>query len=171
MTPDYKRVASRDVISAMWLELQNAGLFVANDYFADGFTNALIPIFPSQQIPEMNNLLPGKPYLTYNVQQKQTGVSWWMSEELISFEIISRNGAEIQSIVNFLIDLFRRYDQSAGDINVQLTPNSPFKFMFFRLDSADGVQPFTDEGGFMSGDISVSYAYVRDLDPITGRYA
>jgi hypothetical protein len=171
MTPDYTKVASRDVINAMWLELQNAGLFKASDYFADGFTDALIPIFPAQQIPEMNNLLPGKPYFTYDIQQKQTGVSWWMSEEVIMLEIISRNGAQIQAITNFLVDLFRRYDQSAGDINVQLTPNSPFKFMYFRLDSADPVQSFTDEGGFMSGDISISYAYVRDLDPITGRYA
>lgn len=171
MTADYTRVASYDIIGAIWTELKNANILSENDYMAEGFFEALVPIFPAQQIPEMNNMLPGKPYLTYDISQKNYGVQWWLSEESIFLEVISRNGAQIQTIINFLIDIFRRYDESARDINIELTPNSPFRFLWFKLESADPVQSFKDEGGFMSGTISIGYAYTRDLDPITGRYA
>lgn len=170
MTIDYTKVASYDVIHAMWIELQASGLFNINDYYADGFTDPLVPIFPSQQIPEMNNLLPGKPYITYDIQQRHTGVQFWMSQETIILEIISRKNGEVQAITNFLVDLFRRYDKTAIDINDELIAGSPFKFFFFKIDSADPVQPFSDEGGYMSGDLVVSYAYTRQIDGGTGRY-
>ena len=66
MTVDYSRVAVYDVRNAMWLELQNANLFNSRDYTAEGFNDPLVPIIPSQQVPEFNNLLPGKTYITYH---------------------------------------------------------------------------------------------------------
>ena len=170
MTTDYTKVASYDVVEAIWTQLRDAGILNESDYFADGFTDALIPIFPSQQIPEMNNLLPGKTYLTYDISQRNYGVQWWISDESLQLDIISRNAAQVQTISNFLTDLFRRYDDTAKDINLQLSNSSPFRFLSFRVDSSDPVQPFTDEGGYMSGSISFSYTYTRDLNPVTGRY-
>jgi hypothetical protein len=164
MTTDYTHVAAYDVRNFIWSELQNSGLLKATDYIADGFNEPLIPIIPSQQVPEFNNLLPGKTYITYNVAQKNYGVQWWVSEENFVMEVVSRNTAQIQTIINFLIDLFRRYDLSAGDLNVSLVSGSPFKFLWFRLDTSDPVQPFIDEGGFMSGDLSVVYGYTREVD-------
>jgi hypothetical protein len=170
MTADYTRVASYDVRNAMWLELQRAGILSASDYMTTGFTQPLVPIIPSQQVPEFNNLLPGKTYITYDIVQKNYGVQWWISEESIILEIISRNAAQIQTITNFLIDLFRRYDLSANDINTETISGSPFKFLYFKLESANPVQPFKDEGGFMSGDLSIGYAYTREVDQGTGRF-
>lgn len=171
MTADYTKLAVYDVTDAIWRELQGAGILSSNDYFADGFNYPLTPIFPAQQIPEMNNLLPGKPYITYDISQRNYGVQWWIQEESIFLEIISRNAGQIQTIINFLIDVFRRYDESARDVNINLVNGSPFKFLFFNLETADPVQPFTDEGGYMSGTLSIRYSYVRDLDHITGRFA
>ena len=79
------------------------------------------------------------------------------------------------AISNLLTDLFRRYELSAADINdVAYAANSPFKFLYFRLESANPVQPFLDEGGYMSGDFSVVYTYTREVDEgtinNTGRY-
>lgn len=171
MTADYTRLASYEIVDIIWAELQNVGLFDSSDYIPDGFSEPLVPIFPAQQIPEMNNLLPGKAYFTYDIAQKNKGVQWWMSEETIVIDIVSRNTAEIQTVINFLTDLFRRYDESATTVNFQLSSDSPFKYMFFKLESSDPVQPFTDEGGYMVGTMSVVYSYVRTLDPITGRFA
>ena len=168
---DYTKLAVYDVRNILWEELQDANLIDPNDYYADGFLEALVPIIPAQQVPEFNNLLPGKTYLTYDVSARNTGVAWWLSEETITLDIVSVNPQEIQTIINLITDVFRRYDDSAKEANLKLAANSPFTFKFFRLESADPVQTFENEGGLMNGTISVVYSYTRDLNPLTGRYA
>jgi len=174
MTIDYSKVAVFDVRNAIWAQLQSSKLLNSNDYIADGFNTPLVPIIPSQQVPEFNNLLPGKTYITYDIVQRNTGVQWWISEETMIMQIVSRSNSEILSISNFLTDLFRRYELSAADVNdVAHAAGSPFKFLYFRLESASPIQPFIDEGGFMSGDFSCVYAYTRQVDEginNTGRY-
>jgi hypothetical protein len=171
MTPDYTKVASYDVRSFLWSQLQSSGLFNAATYTADGFTTPLIPILPAQQVPEFNNLLPGKTYIIYDVAQSHArNTNFWMFEESMTFEITSRNPTEIQTIVNFFIDLFRRYEKSATDINVTLVAGSKFNFLWFAVDSADPVQSFQNEGGFMNGVVTIRYAYTREIDGGTGRY-
>lgn len=174
MTVDYSRVAAFDVRSAMWAELQRVGLLDPQDYYADGLPDPIVPIIPSQQVPELNNLLAGKTYLTYDIIQKNYGVQWWISEESMVLQIFSRDNKKILAISNFLTDLFRRYELSARDINdVAHAANSPFKFLYFRLESANPVQPFIDEGGNMGGDFAIAYTYTREVDEginNTGRY-
>lgn len=167
---DYSYVASYDVRKVLLQELQDKNLIDLNDYIADGFNTPLKPIIPAQQVPEFNNLLPGKTYIIYDIQQVHTGVQWWMSQEIITFDVVSRDPAEIQTIINLITDLFRRYDLSARDFNLALVPGSPYNYHFFRLDSADPVQAFANEGGFMNGIISIAYAYTRSVDNQTGRY-
>jgi hypothetical protein len=167
---DYTYVAAYDVRNVLWKELQDEGFFEINDYYADGFAEPLLPIIPSQQVPEFNNLLPGKTYIVYDILQKNFGVQWWMSQETITFEITSTSQPEIQSLINFIIDLFRRYDTSAGEVNLKIDPASPYTFHYFKLVSADPVQSFQTEGGFMTGVVTIDYSYSRDLDPVTGRY-
>ena len=89
MTVDYTKVAVYDVRSVLWSELQAANLLDPTDYYADGFIDPLIPIIPAQQIPEFNNLLPGKTYIVYDVVQRNVGVGWWMSEETLTLDIVS----------------------------------------------------------------------------------
>lgn len=167
---NYKYVASYDIRKALLNELIDKNLIDLNDYYADGFQDALEPIIPAQQVPEFNNLLPGKTYIIYDVVQRNTGVAWWMSEETITFDITSRSQTEIQTFINLITDVFRRYDRAAKDVNMVLSPTSPYIYYYFKIDSADPVQAFMDEGGFMSGLVSVTYSYSRELDPDTGRY-
>lgn len=174
MSIDYFKIAAFDVRNAMWEALKNAKLLDPQDYYADGISEPLIPIIPSQQIPEFNNLLPGKTYITYDIIQKNYGVQWWISEESMTMQIVSRSNSQILAISNFLTDLFRRYELSARDINdVAHLAGSPFKFLYFRLETASPTQPFIDEGGYMSGDFSIVYTYTREVDEgidNTGKY-
>jgi hypothetical protein len=167
---NYKYVASYDVRKMLLNELQAHNLYDPNDYYADGFENSLDPIIPAQQVPEFNNLLPGKTYIIYDIVQRYTSTQWWMSEETITFDITSRNQSEIQTIINFITDVFRRFDLAARDVNLTLSPSSPYIYHYFKLESADPVQAFQDEGGFMSGIISITYGYTREVDSSTGRY-
>lgn len=170
MTVDYKYVASYDIRKALLNELQNKEIININEYIADGFNLPLEPVIPAQQVPEFNNLLPGKTYIIYDVAQRNMGVQWWLSEETITFDIVSRDPAEIQTIINIAVDLFRRYDLSAREINLSLSSNSPYVYHYFRIESADPVQAFSNEGGFMNGMISIAYSYTREVDYLTGRY-
>lgn len=167
---DYTYVASYDVRKALLNELQSKGIIDLNDYIADGFDSALEPVIPAQQVPEFNNLLPGKTYIIYDVMQNSMGEQWWLSEETITFDIVSRSQAEIQTIINIATDLFRRYDLSAKEIKAGLVSSSPYEYHYFKVDSADPVQPFVNEGGFMNGVISVTYSYTIEVDYLTGRY-
>lgn len=171
MTTDYTKVASYDVRAFLWAQLQAAGLMSLSSYTADGFTTPLVPIIPAQQVPEFNNLLPGKTYFVYDVAQRHArNTNFWMFEESMTLEITSRDSAEIQTLTNFIIDLFRRYEKTATDVNVSLVAGSKFKYLWFALESADPVQSFQNEGGFMNGVITISYAYTREVDADTGRY-
>lgn len=169
---DYTIVAAYDIRNAIWSELQNKGIFDINDYYPDNFAEPLIPIIPGQQIPELNNLLPGKDFITYDIAQKRINSQWWVTNETMTFMIVSRDNARIITTINFLTDLFRRYDLSAKDINLQLSDGSPFNFLAFTVESSDPIQPFTDEGGYMSGQLTIGYSYTRDItDPYTGKFA
>jgi hypothetical protein len=167
---NYNYVASYDVRKALLNELQSKGIIDLNDYIADGFYDPLEPVIPAQQVPEFNNLLPGKTYIIYDVLQNSMGTQWWLNEETITFDVVSRSQSEIQTIINIAADLFRRYDLSARDIKADLVESSPFEYHYFRVDSADPVQPFANEGGFMNGLISITYSYTREVDYLTGRY-
>ena len=164
MTTNYSYFAVTDVRNAIWQELQNYEILDPQDYYADGFSDPLIPIIPTQQVPEFNNLLPGKTYITYDILQRNHGVQWWISDEDMVMRIISRSNTKILTISNFLTDLFRRYEKTAVDINSYLDSQSPFKFLYFKLESSDPIQPFEDEGGYMSGDFAISYSYTRQVD-------
>lgn len=167
---DYTKVAAYDVRSMLWNELKNADLFSENDYYADGITSPLIPIIPAQQVPEFNNLLPGKTFIIYDVTQRATNVQWWMTQESMNFEVTSVSSSEIQTIINFMVDVFRRYDKSAKEANLQISTSSPFTFHFFRVDGTDPVQSFQTEGSLMAGTMTITYAYSREVDSSTGRY-
>lgn len=166
---DYKYVASYDVRKNLLNELISNNLIDLDNYYADGFISALEPIIPAQQVPEFNNLLPGRTYIIYDVVQRIPTVQWWMQEETITFDVTSRDQSEIQTIINFATDFFRRYDKSAADFNLGLSTDSPYTYHYFKIDSADPVQAFSDEGGFMSGLISITYSYSREVDG-SGRY-
>lgn len=167
---DYKKSAIYEIRDMIWNELLDKGLLDDQDYYADGFTDSLIPIIPAQQVPEFNNLLPGKPYITYDLSVRPYGQAWWICEEVLSLSVISTNAAQIQSIINLIVDLFRRYDKAAKDANEYIDENSVFHYHYFYIENADPIQAFDNEGGFMVGDVSILYAYSRGIDMFTGRY-
>jgi hypothetical protein len=164
----YDQIAAYEIRNAIWTELVSNGMLDVNNYYADGFVDPLIPIIPAQQIPEFNNNLPGKTYIVYDISLKTIPVQYWMFEETMTLDIVSKDSTEIQRIINFLIDTFRRYDRSATEIeNIIMSPT--FIYHYFKIDSADPVQAFQHEGGFMNGTIAISYAYTRETQ-LNGRF-
>jgi hypothetical protein len=167
---DYSKTSSAVVRNYLWDQLKSYNLLNADDYIADGFDVPLIPIIPAQQVPEFNNLIGDKPYIVYDVEvNAYEPDQWWTCQENIMFSIISTDYMKIVSITNAIIDIFRRMDESAVDINNWQQHPLLFKFYNFSINFASYPAPFTEEGGRQIGQIEVVYRYSRDLSS-NGRF-
>ena len=158
---DYNDLAVYAIRNYIWQKLQDSGILKATDYYVDSMGIYLIPIIPSQQIPEFNNLLPGKTYIVYDFEVKAIPVQWWMTEELLTLSAFSQNYATIVQIVNLLNDLFRRYDESAADVNTYLAGTGNFTFHHILINSIFSPEPYTTEGDYQAAQSMMTYSYSR----------
>ncbi|MEY4331328.1 MAG: hypothetical protein RLZZ196_66 [Bacteroidota bacterium] len=158
---DYTKTAASDIRTYVWDAITDSGILDENDYYADGFSENLIPIIPAQQIPEFNNLLPGKTYLIYDYEVQPVPVQWWMTEESMTITAISQNYETLIEINNLMQDLFRRYDESASDVNSYFSADSDFVFHNFSIDSVMSPEPFKTEGDYQISSSTFRYNYSR----------
>jgi hypothetical protein len=92
-----------------------------------------------------------------------------MCEEKVVFTVVSTDFDKIVQITQFIIDLFRRMDESATDINQFDQSNSKFKFFYVALTGASSPTPSDEEGGRQMGEVQITYKYSRFLDE-NGRF-
>jgi hypothetical protein len=165
---DYTKLAVNDLRAYIWENLKSSGLYIESNYYADGFQQPLVPVIPAQELPEFNNLLPGQPFIVYDWEAKPITQDWWMQEEVMLLNVTSMDLDEVNSVMQMLQDLFRRYDLSAYDLNA-FNPNSVFQFHYTAVESIISPEPFKTEGGHVIGQIHILYKYTRKTDS-TGRY-
>ena len=157
----YNNLASADIRQYIWQAIQDEEILSMEDYFVDNIDQALVPIIPSQQVPEFNNLLPGKTYMIYDFEVKPIPVQWWMTEEAFTLTVISQNYEVINQITNLVHDLFRRYDESANDLNRVFGQDSDFIYHHTLIDSVMSPEPFSTEGDYQMASIIFTYNYSR----------
>jgi hypothetical protein len=161
---DYNDLAVFAIRKYIWQKLQDAGILNANDYYVDSLGTYLVPIIPSQQVPEFNNLLPGKTYIVYDFEVKRIPIQWWMTEELLTLAAFSQNYDVLNKIGNLFNDLFRRYDESATDVNTYIASNTNFIFHHILIDSIFSPEPFKNEGDYQAAQTMITYSYSRKTD-------
>jgi len=166
---DYYSLAINEIRLYLWDQLKNAGILKESNYYADGFDTAIIPIIPEQQVPEFNNLLSGQTYIVYQCETLPTDTQWWISHELINFMVYSPRYDEAAAIVNFMTDLFRRYDDSAKDIKTFNIASTNYLYYYSAIQSIKSPIPSEYEGGIKTGYIDVLFCYSRITDP-NGRF-
>ena len=159
---NYDSHAYQDVRQYIWDAVQKAEILDINDYYIDNMALPLVPIIPTQQVPEFNNMLPGKTYMIYDFEVKNVPVQWWMTEEAFTLTVISQNYETINQITNLVHDLFRRYDDSAADLNNFLAGESDFKYHHFMIDSIMSPEPFSTEGDYQMASVIFTYSYSRN---------
>lgn len=166
---DYSSLASSDLRLFIWDQLKSNNILKQSDYYADGFNEPLIPIIPTQQIPEFQNLLPGKLYMTYDTDLLPIEEQWWIVHEVMNLFIISPNFDEITKVMNFLLDLLRRYDESATDVKKSSILSQNFIFHYTAINRIKSPSPMKQEGGLRVGNMSILYCYSRNNNEI-GRF-
>jgi len=167
---DYSKIPANYINKAYWTALKNSGLIDEKDYYVESFEKYVVPIIPAQQVPEFNNLLPGKFYIFYDYETKPSLENWWVTEESLYLNLLSINYDQLNAIMNFTFDYFRRYQKSVGDLESDMGTDNPFKFYYFKVDAILSPEAFKNEGALRMGQIEISYSYSRDIDSENGRF-
>jgi len=170
MTVNYKLDSMLELRKYLWGRMITLGIFDADAYWSDNLGENIIPIFPVQQTPEMNQFLSGKKHIVYDKIGVSYDTLWLICTEQILFTVYSTDFSEINEIRNFMIDEFRRMDESAKDINKSAGFNSEkFKFHSIYVADMSPTAPSEELQGFYSADIILEAQYSRSTNS-SGRY-
>lgn len=177
MPANYKLDAMLELRKYIWYKLQTEGIFDPDNYYSDNIAETLVPIVPVQQLADMNQFLSGKTHIVYDKIGVSYDTLWLICNEQILFTVYSTDVSEINQIRNFMIDEFRRMDDSARDINNFTTSlfeevgANPDKFKFHSIYVSDmsPTEPSEELQGFYSADIILEVQYSRSTDS-SGRY-
>lgn len=166
---NYKIDVTSDIRKYLWDELIKKSIFDEDEYYSDNINEKLIPIIPVQQSPEFSQFLSGKKHIVYD----KVGIGyedlWAICSEQVMFTIYSPDISEINEIRNFIVDLFRRMDDSASDINKSDVISNKFKFHTIYISDMSPIAPSEELQGFLAGEIILEVKYSRELDD-KGRY-
>jgi hypothetical protein len=167
---NYKLDAMFEIRKFLWNRLSGLGIFNENDYYSDSLGEALVPIVPVQQQPEMNQFLSGKKHIVYDKVGMSYENNWMICCEQILLTLYSPDLLDIVEIRNFLTDEFRRMDESAKDVNKWARLSDKFKFHSIHIADMSSTAPSEEIQGFYAADVILEVKYSRITDG-QGRFA
>jgi hypothetical protein len=167
---NYKLDAMFELRKYLWEKIQAAGIFDKDDYYSDNLNEVVIPILPVQQAPEMNQFLSGKKHIIYDKVGISYENNWLICCEQIIFTIYSTDLLDMVEIRNFMMDEFRRMDDSARDINYWDRLSDKFKFHSIFIADISPTKPSEELDGFLATDVILEIKYSRITDS-DGRFA
>ena len=170
----YSKSAFYDVRNWMLSELYASGVLRNTDYSNSS------PIVPIQQIPEAfdNNswqdagMPADAPFIVYDIIVPGSyDTEYWNMRDEIVLWIYDYDLDKILEIKELLVDIFRRFDESARDINEFIeNTDSPFRFQYFDVYSGLPSDEAKQVLGRMGVNIVISYQYTRQTQA-NGRFA
>jgi len=166
---NYKLDSANEVRKFLWRELEAQGIFKETDYYSDNVGEIIIPIIPVQQQPELNQFLNGKKHIVYDKTNMTYDSNWLICIEKMQFTLYAIDVSDINEMRNFIIDLFRRMDESARDINSFMGNTSLIRFHTIYMSDISPIAPSEELQGFLSADVIIEVKYSRDVNS-AGRY-
>lgn len=164
MTVNYSLDSAIEIRKYLWDQLLTIGIFDEEDYYSDNLNSTINPIIPIQQSPEMNQFLSGKKHIVYDKVSMTYDSLWMICTEQILFTIYTISVNEINQIRNFMVDLFRRMDDSAAGINRWADVSDKFKFHSIYISDISATGPSDEMQGFLSTDVILEVKYSRMID-------
>ena len=150
-----------DIREYLLAELYLSGLLVAADYVTD--FGQVHPIFPENQTPESNSLFKDKPFLLYSVETPSVvGTQYWLMSGESTVTAYSDEYQTVLDLQIFMLDLFRRFEITAQEINEIADINS---FLTVFISNSDASNEPDSEYGRYSSSVTIGYQYTR---PISG---
>jgi hypothetical protein len=163
VTVDYKIDAIFELRKFLWKELKTTGIFDPYNYYSDNLGMEVNPVIPIQQAPEIDQFLNGKKHIVYDKIGLSYEENWLICCEKVLFTIYSTDVAEIYEIRNLMMDLFRRMDESARDINSS-KDSDKLIFHSIHVVETSPIDPSAELKGFMAADVILEVKYSRTTD-------
>ena len=167
---NYKSDAMFELRKYLWEKLKENNIFDQDDYYSDNLNETIIPVIPVQQAPEMNQFLSGKKHIVYDKINMSYDTNWLICNEQFLFTIYATDIIDITEIRNVFIDLFRRMDDSARDVNYFEAISDKVKFYSIYVSDISPTAPSEEVKGFYATDIVLDVKYARITDA-KGRFA
>jgi hypothetical protein len=158
---NYKLDAMLELRKYIWKRLKETEIFNEDDYYSDNIGEITVPIIPVQQIPELNQFLSGKKHIVYDKIGMSYEDLWAICCEQILFTVYSTDISDINEIRNFMVDEFRRVDESARDVNNWTDLSDKFQFYSIFIADMSPTEPSQEMQGFLSTDIILEIKYAR----------
>jgi hypothetical protein len=107
--------------------------------------------------------LSGKKHIVYDKIGLSYEENWMICCEQMIFTIYATNFSEVNEIRNLMVDVFRRMDDSANDLNAsKSTPK--IKFFNTMVVEISPTEPSQELQGFLSADVILEVKYARSTD-------
>jgi hypothetical protein len=158
---NYKLDAMLELRKYIWKRLKDTEIFNEDDYYSDNIGEITVPIIPVQQVPELNQFLSGKKHIVYDKIGMSYEDLWAICCEQILFTVYSTDISDINEIRNFMVDEFRRVDESARDVNNWTGLSDKFQFYSIFIADMSPTEPSQEMQGFLSTDIILEIKYAR----------
>lgn len=169
MVANYKLDAMLELRKFLWKELVDREIFDERDYWSDNLNESIVPIIPVQQTAEMNQFLSGKKHIVYDKIGMSYEDNWLICCEQIMFTLYSTQLSDINEMRNYMVDQFRRMDESARDINKWSNLSDKFKFHTIWVADISPTGPSEELQGFFSAEVILEIKYSRITDG-SGRF-
>jgi len=172
MATDYRTVGAHQINKWLWSKLKDyeypAGLPAqptkAFSAYGTGTGKLnLIPIVPTQQQPQLLDISGGAPFVVYNYIVSARASEWWLTREQCVYVIYDNDEARLRAIHGYMIDLLRREDWTARDVNIAASTDKRFDFKYVQMTSASGPDEFSTEGGRQGAMVVINYEYTMDM--------
>lgn len=173
---EYRVVGAHEINKWLWSKLKDfeykTGVKAFADYKDSGNDDGyvIVPIVPGHQWPQMSDITGNKsPYIVYNYIMSSYSSEWWLCREQCAYVIYDSDEERLRGIHAYMIDLLKRVDWTARDINNYQSPSN-FDFKFVQLTSASGPDDYavTTEKSFQGAMVVVNYEYTTDMSTEEG---
>lgn len=157
---DYSIDAMYEVRRHLWEELKDNNILDPSDYYIENLGAEINPILPVQQQAEMDQFLSGTTHIVYDKISTSYEENWMICTDKILFTVYSTKFDEINTIRNLMIDVFRRMDDSARDLNMSRSTDK-LKFHSTYVAEITPTSPSEELQGFLSSDVVLEVKYSR----------
>lgn len=158
----------------IWASLRTGLGMTEADY------RGLIPIIPTQQVPVFNDMPSGLPFLVYTFLVAGYDTSLWANVEQVTYRIFSDDERRLRQVTNYLVDLCKRYEWTAEDINDWVDNNPTLfpmddddqkvEFKFVQVVGATSPEPTGQEGGRQFSTVTIRMVFTHPVtNQIVGR--
>lgn len=172
---DYSKDAIFELKNYLWDKFRQDGIFDERDYTAVSFSElvgdqTVVPIIPVQQSPIISDNFSGLDHIVYDKIGISYEENWIICCEQVMFTTYSTSYDRITEIRNYMIDLFRRMDESARDINIWPGKSPEFKFHTIHIADVSPTTPSPEIQGYLAEELIIEVKYSRHVNQSTGRF-